>query len=279
MDKFGGDWTEQKIEIVVEYTKAYLTIMNKYPQWRLLYFDGFAGSGQICSERLEDTIEGVARRILGIDTPKSFDLYYFVEKKKKNVRALKRIIKNEFPQKENYAHVVSEDCNKKLKDLADYLNADGSDFKVLAFIDPCGMQLQWSSLEAIEGFGIDMWILVPIGIGPNRLLKKNGDINYKWMEKLVNFLGMNHDEIHKYFYLKTGQQNIFNNEDHVIKTNRTIEKLGDLYRINLKKIFSYVSKPFVMKNRKNNVMYHFLLGSNNMTAVKIANKIVGKWSQ
>lgn len=29
MNQFGGDWTEVKMEIVVAYAKAYLTIMNK----------------------------------------------------------------------------------------------------------------------------------------------------------------------------------------------------------------------------------------------------------
>ena len=47
MNQFGGHWTEQKIEMVVSYAKAYLVIMNKYPQFKPLYFDGFAGSGDI----------------------------------------------------------------------------------------------------------------------------------------------------------------------------------------------------------------------------------------
>ncbi len=50
MNQFGGDWTKIKIEILVEYAKAYLTIMNTYAKrfnWKLLHFDGFAGSGQI----------------------------------------------------------------------------------------------------------------------------------------------------------------------------------------------------------------------------------------
>ena len=44
MNKFGGNWTKQKMQIVVDYAKAYLTIMNKYPHFKTLYFDGFAGS-------------------------------------------------------------------------------------------------------------------------------------------------------------------------------------------------------------------------------------------
>lgn len=79
MNHFGGDWTKQKIEMVVDYAKAYLTIMNKYPQYKTLYFDGFAGSGLIKKEQIE-VIKGAAIRILEIDSPKIFDMYYFVEK-------------------------------------------------------------------------------------------------------------------------------------------------------------------------------------------------------
>ena len=49
MNKFGGDWTKIKIEILVDYAKAYLTIMNKQPWAKTLYFDGFAGSDGGCS--------------------------------------------------------------------------------------------------------------------------------------------------------------------------------------------------------------------------------------
>ena len=45
MNEFGGDWTKTKIEILVEYAKAYLQIMSKRTYFKLLYFDGFAGSG------------------------------------------------------------------------------------------------------------------------------------------------------------------------------------------------------------------------------------------
>ena len=278
MNQFGGSWTEQKIEIVFEYTQAYLNVMKNQPHWKLLYFDGFAGSGQICLDKNEeDHIEGAARRILSIEEPKSFDVYYFVEKITTKANELELIIKSEF--KKRTAYVVSDDCNKKLMDMATFLKTNGEDFRVLAFIDPCGMQLNWSSLEALKGLGIDMWILVPIGIGANRLLKNDGNIDFKWMEKLVSFLGMGEKEIMDYFYIRTGQQGLFEDTDHIVKMNNAIKKLGLLYRENLYKIFNHVSEPFVMKNIKNNEMYHFILGSNNKTAVKIANDIVGKWSQ
>jgi len=63
MNRFGGDWTRLKIEILVEYAKAYLVIMNKHPYWRTLYFDGFAGTGFIINdkEKFPEITIGAAR--------------------------------------------------------------------------------------------------------------------------------------------------------------------------------------------------------------------------
>lgn len=79
MNEFGGNWTEAKMEIVVSYAKAYLTIMNKYRKFETIYFDGFAGSGLIGAGEEDEVKKGTALRILDIDHPKLFDCYYFVE--------------------------------------------------------------------------------------------------------------------------------------------------------------------------------------------------------
>jgi len=119
MNQFGGDWTETKIEMIVGYAKAYLTIMNKYPQFEVLYFDGFAGSGDISKDGKTDmeVIKGAAIRILEIDSAKSFDLYYFVEMDEKNAKGLRAAIENNYPSKK--IHVVCEDCNDKLVSMSD----------------------------------------------------------------------------------------------------------------------------------------------------------------
>lgn len=121
MNQFGGNWTQQKIEMVVAYAKAYLIIMNKYPRYKPLYFDGFAGSGDIYKNDDTDleVIKGTAIRILEIDEPKSFDTYYFVEKNENNKIELEKIILQGFSEKKTF--VVAEDCNVKLQNLAEYL--------------------------------------------------------------------------------------------------------------------------------------------------------------
>ena len=176
MNNFGGDWTEKKIEILVEYARAYLTIMNSFAtrfNWKLLYFDGFAGSGQIIKGNIENQkiIVGAATRILEIEKPRPFDLYYFVDKETENVTMLKQSTESLSTTKKN--HIVNTDCNEKIQSMSKFLGSTkGKNYKTLAYIDPCGMQLNWSSLEALEKLSVDVWILIPTGMGVNRLLKK-----------------------------------------------------------------------------------------------------------
>jgi three-Cys-motif partner protein len=46
-NKFGGSWTQLKISILETYAKQFLTVFKNQPKQKLLYFDGFAGSGDI----------------------------------------------------------------------------------------------------------------------------------------------------------------------------------------------------------------------------------------
>jgi three-Cys-motif partner protein len=275
MNQFGGNWTEKKIEMVVGYARAYLTIMNKYPQFKTLYFDGFAGSGDIYKENKVDidVVKGTAIRILEIREPKSFDIYYFVEKDEANKQILENTISKKFSEKK--PHVVCEDCNIKLRSMTEFLKLHPN-YKVLAFIDPYGMSLDWSSVEILKGYGIDMWILVPTGIGVNRLLKTNGDISEALLKKLEKFLGLKRDEILKYFYKERKTITLFGEEKIIEKENHTIEKAGELYRNRLSEIFKFVSKPFPLTNSTGSIMYHFMMATNNKTALTIANDIIKK---
>ena len=135
MNQFGGSWTESKMEIVVAYAKAYLTIMNKQTWAKTLYFDGFAGSGAIEANEDEEVIKGTALRILDINDPKSFDLYYFVEKDEKNKLELQAKIDRDYPDKKRIAPVVQADCNIKMIDMAKFLK-ENNNYRALAFIDP-----------------------------------------------------------------------------------------------------------------------------------------------
>lgn len=311
---FGGNWTQNKIEILVAYAKAYLRIMNKHAtlyDWELLYFDGFAGSGFIevnieeqeeiqevnqwhylsfdeesnvekeesnsrTKKEIQDVIIGAAKRILNIDKPRAFDMYYFVEKEITKFTALIESTQQQYPDKTIY--VANDDCNSKILSLSKYLQSKGRKSKVLAYIDPCGMQVNWNSLSALAKQPVDAWILIPTGLGVNRLLKRNGEISEAWLLKLEKFLGMTRDNIMEYFYTENVQQTLFGPEKTLTKKEKAIERSATLYAERLNELFKFVSKPYVLKNHSNTIMFHFLLVSNNPTAVKIANEIVEKYN-
>jgi three-Cys-motif partner protein len=278
MNQFGGDWTKIKIEILVEYAKAYLNIMKSRRYYKLMYFDGFAGSGTIVKENEVDIdiTVGAAVRIIEINDPRPFDSYYFVEKDPTNFKMLEFSTKDSFPEKKIYT--ICEDCNKKIVDMANFLrDPKNKNYRTLAYIDPCGMQVEWRSLENLRGLPIDLWILVPTGLGVNRLLKKNGQISEAWLERLELFLGLSRENIESRFYKKV--ETLFPEITYVKKEQFAIEKSAKLYRDRLKEVFEFVSKPYELRNSSNSTMYHLFLASNNKTAVKIADDIVKKFNR
>lgn len=270
MNQFGGNWTEAKMEIVVAYAKAYLTIMNKQHWVKTLYFDGFAGSGLIDAKEREEMIKGTALRVLDIDEPRPFDMYYFVEMDPQYAVSLKSHIKNDYPTKK--AYVKQGDCNEKMIAMAEYLKKHSS-FRALAFIDPYGMTVNWSSIEALKDLGIDFWILVPTGMGVNRLLVTDGNISDAWLLKLEKFLGLSREEIKNHFYQNVVQTTVFGDETR-FKENNIVHKIGELYTNRLKTVFKFVSESFVMRNKTNSIMYHFMMATNNATALNIANDVI-----
>jgi three-Cys-motif partner protein len=62
---WGGTWTGEKLDAFEKYVNAYLTIMNVKRNefgWKLIYFDGFAGSGSSASNN--ETAIKIASQII-----------------------------------------------------------------------------------------------------------------------------------------------------------------------------------------------------------------------
>lgn len=273
-DGWGGTWTEQKIEVFLKYLKAYLDIMKTRP-FELVYFDGFAGSGDIeGNPGYGSALEGIALRVLGMQHDRTFDIYYLVDKDPKKVGELKSKINDRFPSRLGI-YPVAEDCNEKLRALANYLRSS-KDRRALALIDPFGMQVNWESIEACKDLGVDLWILVPTGIGVGRMLKNDGNISDAWLTKLESFLGISGEEIKEYFYQERTTHTLFGEERHVEKEAGAAHKAAELYVRQLKKIWKHASEPLPLRNSTNSIMYHFVLATNSHVGLRIGNDIIGK---
>jgi hypothetical protein len=139
------------------------------------------------------------------------------------------------------------------------------------------MQVEWRSIECLRGLFIDVWILVPTGMGVNRLLTTNGRISEAWLERLEIFLGLPRQEIEKHFYSKSNT--LFPDISNIEKKKDAIHKSATLYRNRLTEVFDFVSQPYELRNNTNSIMYHLYLVSNIAAAIKIANDIVKKYTK
>lgn len=274
MNNFGGNWTYQKIKIIEDYAKAYLEIMKDRPYWKLLYFDGFAGSGEIRIDGNLDTkiIEGAAKKIVSLTEPKMFDICYFVELDKEKARRLEESVHQ---VRKSGVYIVKDDCNRKLVDMANFLKSEkGKNHKALVFIDPCGMEVNWSSIEYLKGLPIDMWLLIPTGIGVNRLLRKDNEISDAWWQKLEAFYGISREILNTEFYKTMTQLTLFGEQEYTFKDPNALNKIEKIYTKRLEEVFNFVSDAYVLKNRTKSIMFHFVLVSNTKVAVNIANDII-----
>ena len=293
---WGGQWTEDKLDCFQKYVKAYLTIMNAYRdknEWELIYFDGFAGSGSreqslvadekamsLFGEELHDASElhpyqGAAERVVQIEQQmRGFDKYWFIDKNEQNITSLE--LKLAEYQTRGKKIFRPNDANEEVLNLGRRLR-EHPKTKVLCLLDPFGMSINWDSIVALAGNGIDLWILVPTGSIVNRLIQKNGELRYP--EKLEDFFGLPLQVIFDRFYeKKEAEANLFDmGREEVRKVKNIIGEIDQLYRDQLGQIFPYVTpEPLVMRNSRGLPIFHFVCASHNETAVKIAQQIINK---
>lgn len=281
--EWGGLWTEKKLEAFSKYVWSYLTIMKKYPYWKTIYFDGFAGSGtrekrtnrdlmqQLkITEEEERTYKGAAERVLGLENL-GFDYYYFIDKNEESLNKLKQKLNEQFKNK-NLEFRLG-DANEQLNKLAKALQ--DNKYAALVFLDPFGMQIDWNSIANLKGTRSDVWILVPTGVIVNRLLDKAGKLEFS--DKLESFFGLPIAEIKSFFYEEKKIPTLFGEEEIITKVSKPIEKIANLYAQRMKTIWEHVTEePLVLKNSNNVPIFHFVFASNNKNAKKIAKQIIDK---
>ena len=154
--KFGGSWTEAKLNMLECYFQAYTTALKKQ-EFKLMYIDAFAGSGKITlSDRdARGFIHGSAIRAIKIDN-KPFDKLIFVEIDPNRCNELENLRK-EHPERN--IEVINSEANKFLSKL----NEDWCRWRGVLFLDPFGAEVEWSTIEKIASFeALDTWILFPL---------------------------------------------------------------------------------------------------------------------
>jgi three-Cys-motif partner protein len=287
--RFGGDWTTEKLERVRKYLAAYATIMTKQ-RFRFAYIDAFAGTGyntvkadignemttfeELASPEALKFIDGSARIALRVEP--RFDKYIFIEKNPARFAELEKL-RDEFPDRAKDIIPVKEDANRHITELC--LNRRWDKHRAVLFLDPFGMQVTWETVSAVaETHAIDLWLLFPLGVAVNRMLTRDGKISETWQHRLDEFFGVK--DWRDVFYQTRTETSLFGEEERT-------EKIADLTAIGayfvgrLKTIFAGVANnPLALRNSTNTPLYLLCFAAGNpkgaKTAVKIAQDILRK---
>jgi three-Cys-motif partner protein len=167
---------------------------------------------------------------------------------------------------------VNQDANVYLQELC--LNYSWKNNRAVLFLDPYGMQVKWDTIEAIaKTKAVDLWLLFPLGVAVNRLLKKDGKINVSFRKRLDQMFGTT--EWFKHFYSVKTRQSLFGEEMGLEKICN-FDTISAFFVSRLKDVFPKVAeKPLALRNSKNNPLYLLCFASANSKALKIAQQILG----
>jgi len=294
--RFGGDWTTEKLNVLGKYLVGYTTALQNQPSsdrpFLKAYIDAFAGTGyrEVRREEQSDSasqgllfpdlaesepqalLEGSTRLALQVEP--RFDRYIFIERSAARCAQLE-LLKSEFPRLANDVRIQQGDANVEVQALC---RKDWRSHRAVLFLDPYGMQVEWTTLEAVAATkAIDLWLLFPLGIGVTRLLKRSGDISESWRRRLNVLLGT--DNWYEEFY-RVERRGLFDDEnERVIKA--ATETIGRYFNDRLKTLFPAVAEqPKVLRNSANCPLYLLCFAAGNdkgaPIALRIANHLLAK---
>jgi three-Cys-motif partner protein len=287
--RFGGPWTERKLEALHDYLVQYQLIFKRNPRARKLrtvYVDAFAGTGERdgaereegpglfgYDEEIRGYQEGSVRKALSIDN--KFDQYIFVENKPKHAAALKKLIASEFSSLSDRCTIEQEDANTWLQRWC--RTQPWSRQRAVVFLDPYGMNVDWQTMEAIARTkAIDLWVLFPFAIGANRMMPKDAPPDSAWARRLTAIFGT--DEWKSRFYGKSAKRDLFGEVEGSMVKIAGMDEILEFFLERLRSVFAkIVERPLILENSKRTPMYALCFAAGNpagaRTAVRIASHL------
>lgn len=264
-----------------------MVIFRKHPYLLPVYVDAFAGTGRISTRtpapQHEDVdpeatalLKGSARIALEVEPP--FHRYIFVEQSARKSRELESL-RTEYATRASRIQIETADATTF---LTNWCNAtDWTKTRAVVFLDPFGMQIEWSLLKQLaKTEAVDLWLLVPLGLGVNRMTPKDSLPPQEWAEKLTRFFGS--EDWSSQFYRPRIQPDLFN-ESSPVEKNVNFQGLADYFVSRLNEVFPGVAtNPLTQRNSRNSPMFLLCFATANpktrtiKAALDIAEHLLGK---
>ncbi|MEA5620750.1 three-Cys-motif partner protein TcmP [Cronbergia sp. UHCC 0137] len=275
-----GRWSEEKLDLLAKYLKAYSVIMNEQKKsWLRAYYyiDAFAGSVRPRAKEDEQRyIDGSPVRAL--QTEPQFDGYWFVDVSPRRVERVQRL-RAEFPNRVIDVH--QGNCNKVLCNEIVPQLPYSSKKRAFVFLDPYGLQVDWETVKELANTRTcDIFVNFSV-MGVTRRLPRDQNPEPEAIEQLSKVMGSTNWITEIYQEPRGIQQELFGNPTEPTSSRDTIqaEWLASLYTQQLQSLFRHVSKPVLMRNSTNSVLYALSLASHNQTAIKITNEIFNRYEK
>jgi three-Cys-motif partner protein len=287
-DQSVGPWAKEKLDALEQYLSFYTTVLKRQGHWLrgTIFVDAFAGPGlsRVRTKEKADEppglfgpdpesdkaetefLKGSPRVALDIGNP--FGVYVFVDRDAQRIIELKAL-KVEYGSQRNIL-IKEGDANAALQAwLAS--GVDWASHRAVVFLDPFGMQVPWSTVEALaKTKAIEVIVNFPLGMAIQRLLTKSGDIPHGWQMSLDTFFGspdwrgLTYEESADLFGPK------------VQKVSESGVRLVEWYRSRLRTAFGHVSTPRLIKNTRGNPLYYLIWAGPNATGLRGAEHILSK---
>lgn len=276
---FGGDWTEQKLEILRNYLCSYNTVLKKQPFIRV-YVDAFAGTGYR-QQRLDqygvlnlfdETGQGESQQFLkgsaklALEIVPSFHKYIFVESDAGKVAELEKL-RLQHPDKVKQIEIIRQDANQFVQQYC--ATENWRQVRAVMFLDPFATEVVWETIKSIaQTQAIDMWLLFPL-MAINRLLAQ--DPAKACRDRLDKIFGTN--EWFERFYQTKRMDDIFGKPLEMIEKKCSFASIGTFFQERLKTVFVAVAEtPGILKNSKT-PLFQFFCAAGNPKGAKIAIRI------
>lgn len=278
-----GPWASKKLEALEDYLRFYLTALKKQ-NFELIYIDAFAGSC-VSKIRSKDAVTEVgsffgedddaqAQDEFVVGSPiralrfaNGFHKHYFFDLDEIRAGTLGDLDKTYTNKK---IVVKVGDCNPLIQLLSSSLSSPN--IRGVAFLDPYGPHLEWATIEALaETKKFEVIINFPVAMAINRLITRSGQVPDKWSIMLTKCFGT--EAWRDIAYDK--HVDLFGN-DVTTKRGGVSERLLELYRNRLSKIFPFVAKPRLIRNTRNAPLYYLLWAGPNKLGLKGADHILAQ---
>lgn len=282
--EFGDQHTELKLSIVEKYLKFFTkALTGKFDE--LWYIDAFAGTGSR-TVRFEERPPGlldageperVERRRgsakIAIDVLPPFDFVVFIENKPSYFAALEQLAANHLGRQ---IVVIKNDANDALNSLI--ANNSWRSKRAVLFLDPYGMQLEWSTLEKVAATkAIDVWFLFPLSGLYRQATRDLADIDQHKRAALTRMFGS--DAWEEELYPKTVREDLFDGlTENPRQRAADVAGLEAYAKSRLETIFAAVLKPLPLPlhERPQRFSLFFCISNDDPKAIGLASRVANQ---